>query len=201
VSTTYFLLISREEAEQKIRLQIDKGLSLKDAPVASWEEIEEFLPKKARWSDYNVELLKRIFDNPSVSTDYQSKIYKGSSWRALHLDRAQFYIQKYLDRELDFLESLVERLELVPVLSEESAPTEIPQTSVQPTEIVKDPRVVFVVHGRDEKARNSLFTFLRSIGLAPREWSELIRDTGKGSPYIGDVQTPPSPSRRLSLSL
>jgi predicted nucleotide-binding protein len=50
-----------------------------------------------------------------------------------------------------------------------------------------DPRVVFVVHGRNAGARSALFDFLRSIGLHPLEWSELIRRTGKASPYIGEV--------------
>jgi predicted nucleotide-binding protein len=50
-----------------------------------------------------------------------------------------------------------------------------------------DPRVVFVVHGRNGDARSSLFDFLRAIGLHPLEWSELVRRTGKANPYIGEV--------------
>lgn len=50
-----------------------------------------------------------------------------------------------------------------------------------------DPRSVFVIHGRNEPARKGLFEFLRSIGLAPIEWSEAISMTGSASPYIGDV--------------
>jgi len=50
-----------------------------------------------------------------------------------------------------------------------------------------NPRDVFVVHGRNEKARDGLFTFLRSIKLNPLEWSSLIEETGHGSPYIGDI--------------
>lgn len=50
-----------------------------------------------------------------------------------------------------------------------------------------DPRKVFVIHGRNESARAALFAFLRSIGLDPIEWSEAIRITAKGSPYIGEV--------------
>ncbi|MET3963098.1 hypothetical protein ABIE44_003032 [Marmoricola sp. OAE513] len=48
-------------------------------------------------------------------------------------------------------------------------------------------RKVFVIHGRNALARSGLFAFLRAIGLDPIEWSEAIRMTGKGSPYIGDV--------------
>ena len=48
-------------------------------------------------------------------------------------------------------------------------------------------RQVFVIHGRNDKARKELFTFLRSIGLSPMEWSYAMELTGKASPYIGDV--------------
>ncbi len=51
----------------------------------------------------------------------------------------------------------------------------------------KDPRKVFVVHGRNLEARNSLFRFLRSIELKPLEWSQAIRETGKASPFIGEI--------------
>lgn len=50
-----------------------------------------------------------------------------------------------------------------------------------------NPRRVFVIHGRNEPARKALFDFLRAIRLEPIEWSEAIRMTGKGSPYIGEV--------------
>ncbi len=50
-----------------------------------------------------------------------------------------------------------------------------------------DPRQVFVVHGRNATARDALFDFLRSIGLQPIEWSQAVKLTGEGSPYIGQV--------------
>lgn len=46
---------------------------------------------------------------------------------------------------------------------------------------------IFVIHGRNEKIRKNLFTFLRSIGLEPIEWVQAIQTTKKGSPYIGEV--------------
>ncbi|HBB96239.1 MAG TPA: hypothetical protein DC054_12685 [Blastocatellia bacterium] len=53
--------------------------------------------------------------------------------------------------------------------------------------ISKNSQVVFVVHGRNDGARYSLFRFLRSIGLRPLEWSQAIQLTGKATPYIGEI--------------
>lgn len=50
-----------------------------------------------------------------------------------------------------------------------------------------DPSSVFVIHGRDERARSALFSFLRALGLKPMEWNELVLLTGKASPFIGEV--------------
>ena len=46
---------------------------------------------------------------------------------------------------------------------------------------------VFVVHGRDEPLRLSMFEFLRAIGLRPIEWAEAIALSGKPAPPIGDI--------------
>jgi hypothetical protein len=50
-----------------------------------------------------------------------------------------------------------------------------------------NPSNVMVVHGRDLALRDSMFMFLRSIGLSPMEWSQLVSMTGEASPYIGQV--------------
>lgn len=46
---------------------------------------------------------------------------------------------------------------------------------------------IFVVHGRDLRLRDGMFTFLRSIGLEPIEWAEAVMMTGKSAPYIGEI--------------
>ena len=48
-------------------------------------------------------------------------------------------------------------------------------------------RNVFVVHGRNEAARVAMFTFLRSLGLRPIEWSQAISRTRDPAPFIGKV--------------
>jgi len=49
----------------------------------------------------------------------------------------------------------------------------------------KDPRSVFVVHGRNTRLRDDMFAFLRALNLKPIEWSEALDATGAASPYIG----------------
>lgn len=46
---------------------------------------------------------------------------------------------------------------------------------------------VWVVYGRNERTRKSLFDFLRSIGLQPIEWNSALAATKKGSPHIAEV--------------
>jgi len=53
--------------------------------------------------------------------------------------------------------------------------------------IAPDPRIVFVVHGRNLDARNGMFSFLRALGLRPLDWNQAVKLTGEGSPYIGQV--------------
>jgi predicted nucleotide-binding protein len=46
---------------------------------------------------------------------------------------------------------------------------------------------VFVVHGRNDKLRRSLFDFLRALGLKPLEWEKVVLMTKKSNPYIGEI--------------
>jgi len=46
---------------------------------------------------------------------------------------------------------------------------------------------VFVVHGRNLKIRSSVYEFLRSLGLNPLEWSDLVERTGAAAPSILEV--------------
>lgn len=55
----------------------------------------------------------------------------------------------------------------------------------EPTEV--DPRNVFVIHGRNARANDAMFAFLRAIDLNPIEWAVARSMTKKGSPYIGEI--------------
>jgi len=61
-------------------------------------------------------------------------------------------------------------------------PSSNPQKALQ---AATDPRRVLVIHGRNDNAKDSLFSFLRAIDLDPIEWGEAIAMTGQGTPYVG----------------
>jgi predicted nucleotide-binding protein len=46
---------------------------------------------------------------------------------------------------------------------------------------------VFVVHGRDEELRKSMFTFLRALGLNPMEWEHAVAIAKGSNPYVGQI--------------
>ena len=46
---------------------------------------------------------------------------------------------------------------------------------------------VFVVYGRNERMRVSLFTFLRALGLEPLEWTDVVEATQNPAPHINEI--------------
>lgn len=52
---------------------------------------------------------------------------------------------------------------------------------------IPDPKRIFVVYGRNERARKALYELVRAVGLNPFEWSELVKETKKGAPYVGEI--------------
>jgi hypothetical protein len=48
-------------------------------------------------------------------------------------------------------------------------------------------RKVFVVHGRNHRARAAMFLLLRELGLQPLEWGDLVEATGNPAPTILEI--------------
>lgn len=51
----------------------------------------------------------------------------------------------------------------------------------------RNSKKVFVIHGRNEKARRAVFDFLRALHLEPLEWNHCITLTREPSPFIGKI--------------
>lgn len=77
---------------------------------------------------------------------------------------------------LETIDSILYELQLVKDESPELAPKE-----------ALDPELVFVVYGRDRNLRDSMFSFLRALGLNPIEWETAAAWTGEAAPYVGTI--------------
>jgi predicted nucleotide-binding protein len=65
------------------------------------------------------------------------------------------------------------------------APAVGDQASADQPEDVR--RKVFVVHGRDERVKETFFSFLQALDLRPQDWELLVNATAGTSPNIVDV--------------
>ena len=150
----------------------------------------------------NPELLKRLIDKTELS---KSQVYRQieSAVRDRSLPRPLAAIAVAADHGINIsrfasAEELAEirrsggsgnpPVRSVVVLTASPAPRRVRTRRVaRPARERRRGTSVWVVYGRNEKLRRSLFAFLRSVGLQPIEWHKAVTLTGKGSPYVGEV--------------
>lgn len=135
----------------------------------------------SRWKSRTVSLLSR-----NVNPDEGKKLEEIRKTSFNMYDQLG-NIQDEADMYGAFLKSLMEDLDKHPedVISMPTPSDEGVTTFKAPNP--KSSKTVFVVHGRDDKLRESMFNFLRALGLKPLEWSQAIQTTKKPSPYIGEI--------------
>jgi predicted nucleotide-binding protein len=105
-------------------------------------------------------------------------------WLVLLRDVARHVgMQMSLDGELTYTPESKGRLKLY--VSELRKHAIVPVE--QSTMLHRDKRNVFVVHGRNTKARDAVFTFLRALDLNPIEWEKARSLTRKPNPYVGEI--------------
>ena len=162
-------------------------------PSESTEQYHVTLvPKGAGTSDFRLEFeLNLSFE--SIEQRFlmpyrrgQPMVIKGKTIATEELERIRIFKSEHKAKALSDVwdqEEVTQEFITGPPGSEKEAAPHSNQELTPPT----DAQEVFVVHGRNGKARQAIFDFLRSIGLHPLEWSEAVQSTGHPSPYIGDI--------------
>jgi predicted nucleotide-binding protein len=152
------LVTSRQEAAEKIKERIDKGGELRRRDIASDEQLSQAWKDETRWSNYNKDLLTRLFDNPSLANEYDRPTFSIASDDLF--DRISDF-HREVDQKLNQLESILERLDLIPEISGNvvvSTPKAIAST------VNND---IFIVHGHDEAAKHTVARFIEKLDLQP----------------------------------
>ena len=160
------LRVSREEAHQQIEEQIEKGQQLHAQQINSDGELKAARMESRKWSDYNKTLLLKLFDNTSIAedayTDFREPLLASSGSTPLS-DELRWY-QNAMSFSINSLESIRDQLELY------DEPSEMLQ-AISGNEGVSDtPQStfgdeVFIVHGHDDEAKETVARFVENFGI------------------------------------
>jgi len=112
VSNKMFLLVPIDEAAILITERIKVGRALIKIQVDDTFALEALKRDYKKWDDYNIDMLKTIFENGSIISDYKWSIMElGVINEAdLRFDVKLIRQQKKIELKIEIMESLVERL-------------------------------------------------------------------------------------------
>jgi predicted nucleotide-binding protein len=147
------LVVPLKDAEAKLRSRIEKGRELAAKPIRSTSELDSVRDEYANWLRYNRELLLRIFSNPSVADEHIVSLGGLAPDRSFYEEIED--LRRSIDGRVRDLESIFERLDLLP----QPDGAEALSTATVPAS------KVFVVHGHDESARESVARYIERLGL------------------------------------
>jgi predicted nucleotide-binding protein len=156
------LSVPRDEAKARLQDRIEKGLELKGRQVGAREAFESLNNDYSKWNAFNSELLRRIFTTEQLAREYEFWGVASLSYGEQSLGEQIAETYSRIDDKIHRLDSIIERLELIPLINSTQKVPLIDQVT-DPTRSKK----VFVVHGRDEVAKTTLEVFLHEIGLQP----------------------------------
>lgn len=150
------LTVPREEADRQLSEQIEKGQAILAMGVGNTPELESARTARSIWSDYNAELLRRLFTTDAMAHEYQDRLgiaFLGHSTLAEKIRDLRDDVEYDIRR----LRSIKERLGLIP----EARTVREAGAATDATERVLS-KEVFVVHGHDKEV---LYSVRHCIGL------------------------------------
>lgn len=153
------LQISKEESKLKISERINAGEELLTRTIYSDVDLEKAKTEYRIWSEYNSELLKNIFSDHSLSEEYD-RFIGGAYQLSPPFDVLVQYYRKDVSNKVNRLKSILERLDLYPEPS--SGDVEIDESNLEKENLSKK---IFLVHGHDESAKQSVARLIEKIGL------------------------------------
>jgi predicted nucleotide-binding protein len=156
-----YLAVPREEATQKITERIKRGEDLKSRPMDTEERLKGVQKEYWTWDEYNIEMLRQMFTSAKIAVEYDPPSHIFSLGERSLQERIRDFHDS-LDGKIRTLASIRERLELIPVAPGLERPHSTPQSRATLSD-----KKVFLVHGRDDGAREAVARFIEKLDLNP----------------------------------
>jgi predicted nucleotide-binding protein len=112
------LLVPREEAIRKIKEQIETGRHIRDQRMFSMADLDSAQERRAKWLENNIQILTRLFDNPSFDEEYNTSLSLDMD-SAITFSLKEKYFKDDMGEQIGRLESFLERFKLIPEASAE----------------------------------------------------------------------------------
>ncbi len=179
------LTISREQVKKELQDRIDKGKELQTQSnnlvsiggldqsefclltdsmsnnLASIEGLDQLRTEQDKWHEYNIEYLSRCFDIDSISQSYENRGIRLLSFGTRESPVEQIKrFQNRIGAQITELESILERLKLIPELNIPDTPNKLLQK-----QNTNDNNSVFIVHGHDESAKANVARLVEKLGM------------------------------------
>ena len=152
------LTVTQEEAEHRISGRIEAGEDIRKKNIPSPEVLKAVQEEYYLWDSFNGELLERLFTTGKFAKEYRFfGVAFVNTYPSFTKDLQEF--QDHLSDKIHRLTSIRERLPLIPVMAG------IAQVKKPMERRTSGSQRVFIVHGHDGEARESLARFVERLGL------------------------------------
>lgn len=159
------LLLNKDEVALKLNELLSRALELKKRNVGTNDEYTFLQKDHQKWKDFCEEYLTRAFTDHSIAEKFKNS----SLCMAFTINPSMYDLIERLfadiDKESNYLESLIERLELIPCVGTVStnATKELNQN-------------VFLVHGHNHSIKQEVARFIEKLKLSPIILDEQVNE-------------------------
>ena len=156
------LAVPPEEARSRLQDRVGKGYEIKEISIRSADELDAAKKCYYKWSDFNEELLKRLFTTEELAEEYSHWIGVGViAMSEPPLGKKIHDFHEDVDGKIHRLDSIIERIELIPISSlAQNDDRKSPSKSL-------DKSKIFIVDGHDNEAKLEAARFVKKIGFTP----------------------------------
>jgi predicted nucleotide-binding protein len=151
------LRVAPDVAASQINERIAKGKSILARDVTTEEALSECEKDHRTWTAYNAELLGRLFTTNKYQEEYTWWGVGSVRMRPPSPQERLDDVRNDVAEKIQRLESIRERLELIPLAAGVSRTTAPP--------VRAHTNKAFIVHGHDEAARETVARFLEKLGV------------------------------------
>jgi predicted nucleotide-binding protein len=157
-SSRTLLVRSRDSVAADLDVQIAIGREIAARSIIAHSDLVAARADRSRWESYCQELLARSATTSELADQFRKAQLNRLQRRQAPLASQVQFFREGLDLKINALQDIKERLQLI--LEEATAQVPNHQSNKDRTE-----PSIFVVHGRDELAKNELARYLERLGL------------------------------------